>query len=72
MDGEGDMISISSQDDLEEAIECMEESQPCLKLVLEEDIEKARQCFEKLGSVMFDTMRINQMPRQMKPEEELK
>lgn len=42
MDAEGDMISISSQDDLDEGIECMQDSQSALKLVLEEDIEKAR------------------------------
>ena len=67
MDSEGDMISVSTQDDFEEALECME-GEGALKLVVEETIEKAREMFESLANhtMSESTLKVSQMPLQQK------
>ena len=60
VDSEGDMISITSQDDLDEALECMQSTQ-ALKLILEESIEAARRIFEAQSSQMGDIFRNSQL-----------
>jgi hypothetical protein len=59
VDSEGDLISISCQEDLEEALESM----PALKLVVEENIEAARFNLEP-DFTMRSSMN---MPLQMSP-----
>ena len=49
MDSDGDMISVSTQDDFVEAFECME-GEGALKLVVEDSIERAKEMFEALAN----------------------
>jgi hypothetical protein len=49
MDSENDMISITSQDDFDEAMDCMQDSN-MLKLMIEVTIEAARERFAQMNA----------------------
>src|SRR3569833_2747102 len=71
LDSDGDIISISSQDDFEEALECMQDAN-ALKLVIDMAIESARMQFELINNVMSDTFRTSQMQAMNNPSQNQK